>query len=98
MTEQKPKSSQGRQDYAQKKETERQIRKTRNAIEVVEKRIETLETEIAEWDAKLSDPSAHGIDLSDEAVFANYNKLRSDLAYEEHEWEKLNYELELLND
>lgn len=98
VTEQKPKSSQGRQDYAQKKENERQIRKTRNAIEAVEKRIETLETEIAEWDAKLSDPSAHGIDLSDESVFANYNKLKSDLAYEEHEWEKLNYELELLND
>ena len=40
----------------------------------------------------------HGIDLSDGSVFGEYNALKERLAYEVHEWEKLGYELELLED
>ena len=64
----------------------------------VEEKIAGVESEIAEWDKRLADPAAHGIDLSDAAVFGEYNALKERLAYQVHEWEKLGYELELLED
>ena len=85
-------------DYQQKKELERTIRKTQGAVAAVEQRITGLEAEVAEWDKRLADPAAHGIDLSDGSVFGEYNALKERLAYEVHEWEKLGYELELLED
>ena len=85
-------------DYQQKKELERTIRKTQGAVVAVEQRITGLEAEVAEWDKRLADPAAHGIDLSDGSVFGEYNALKERLAYEVHEWEKLGYELELLED
>lgn len=93
----KPKSG-GREDYLQKKEAEKQIRRTENAIAAVEKKIGELETAVKEWDTKLADPAAHGIDLSDASVFERYNALKGELSTQTHEWEKLHYELELLND
>ena len=85
-------------DYQQKKELERNIRKTQNAIAAVEKKIENMETEVAEWNKRLADPQAYGIDLSDTNVFSEYDNLKKSLAVEVHEWEKLGYELELLED
>lgn len=85
-------------DYQQKKELERSVRKTRNAITDTEKAIELSEKEIAEWDSRLAEPEKHGIDLSDGKVFADYNSLKASLAEKVHEWEKLSYELELLED
>ena len=85
-------------DYQQKKELERTIRKTQHAMGAVEEKIAGVESEIAEWDKRLADPAAHGIDLSDAAVFGEYNALKERLAYQVHEWEKLGYELELLED
>ena len=90
--------SRGKQDYLQKKEQERQIRRTRSAIEAAEKRIEELEGELADWEKRMADPAAHGIDLSDPTHFKAYNDCKQQLADAEHEWEKLNYELEILTD
>jgi ATP-binding cassette subfamily F protein 3 len=90
-----PKGS--KEDYAQKKENEKLIRKTQNAIAAVEKRIEELECEVKAWDAKLADPDSHGIDMGDASVFESYNALKTTLATQVHEWEKLNYELELIS-
>ncbi|MBR2400270.1 MAG: ABC-F family ATP-binding cassette domain-containing protein [Tidjanibacter sp.] len=92
------KSTAGKEDYLAKKENERQIRKTQKAIEEKENRVAELESQVAEWDAKLSAPEQHGIDLSDSKVFEQYNALKQALAFEEHEWEKLCYELELLEE
>ena len=64
----------------------------------IEKRVEALEADLAEWDTKLSAPEEHGIDLSDSKVFEDYNALKQRLAFEEHEWEKLCYELEILQE
>jgi ATP-binding cassette subfamily F protein 3 len=97
-TTKEQKSTSGKEDYMAKKENEKLIRKTQRAIEECEKRVATLEAEIAEWDTKLSAPEEHGIDLSDSKVFEDYNALKQRLAYEEHEWEKLCYELELLQE
>lgn len=88
----------GREEYERKKETERQARKTQNAIKSVEETIARLESEIADWDVRMADPEKYGLDLSDAAVFGEYNALKSRLLTEEHEWEKLSYELELLQE
>ena len=90
------KSTGGKEDYLAKKENEKLIRKTQKAIEEKEMRIMELEEEIAAWDARLAAPETHGIDLSDSKVFEEYNALKQRLAFEEHEWEKLSYELEIL--
>ena len=90
------KSTGGKEDYLAKKENEKLIRKTQKAIEDKEMRIMELEEEIAAWDARLAAPEAHGIDLSDSKVFEEYNALKQRLAFEEHEWEELSYELEIL--
>ena len=66
-------------DYQQKKELERTIRKTQGAVAAVEQRITGLEAEVAEWDKRLADPAAHGIDLSDGSVFGEYNALKERL-------------------
>ena len=88
----------GKEDYQRKKEAEKEIRKVENAISATEKRITALEADIAEWDVRLADPAAHGIDMADGAVFAAYNELKNKLSHEMHEWEKLNYELDILTD
>ena len=92
------KNTSGKEDYLAKKENEKLIRKTQRAIEEKEGIIARLEGEVAEWDARLADPEAHGIDLADSKVFEEYNALKQRLAFEEHEWEKLCYELELLQE
>ena len=91
-------SSAGKEDYLAKKENEKLIRKTQKAIEEKENRVAELESQVAEWDKRLANPEAHGIDLSDSKVFEQYNALKQALAFEEHEWEKLCYELELLSE
>jgi ATP-binding cassette subfamily F protein 3 len=93
-----PKVSSGATDYAARKEQAKQQRKLQKRVEECEKRVATLEAEIAEWDTKLSAPEEHGIDLSDSKVFEDYNALKQRLAFEEHEWEKLCYELEILQE
>jgi len=90
--------SSGRDDYLQKKESERQIRRTQKLIEEAEAKIADLERRVAEHDARMAEPEKYGTDLADPKVFEEYNDLKQRLAYEEHEWEKLNYELEILTD
>ncbi len=92
------KKVQSKQDYQQKKEAERAVRKTKNEIDRVEARISELEAEIAEWDRRMADPAANGIDLGDPSVFETYNGLKQTLAARMHDWEKLNYELDLLTE
>ncbi|MBE6201193.1 MAG: ABC-F family ATP-binding cassette domain-containing protein [Rikenellaceae bacterium] len=92
------KSTTGRDDYLAKKENEKQIRKTQRAIDEKEALVAQLEEQVAEWDQKLASPDEHGIDLTDSSVFEQYNALKQKLAFEEHEWEKLCYELELLQE
>jgi ATP-binding cassette subfamily F protein 3 len=87
----------GKEDYQKRKEAEKAVRKVENAIAAVEKKITELEASIAEWDARLADPVTHGIDLGDAEVFTTYNTLKQRLNHEVHEWEKLNYELDILS-
>jgi ATP-binding cassette subfamily F protein 3 len=93
---QKSKDTSGKDEYLKKKESDKILRKQQNAIAQTEKKIEEIEKEISNWDKKLQDPSNHDIDLSDPKVFEHYNSLKTELAKQMHEWEKLNYELELM--
>ncbi len=89
---------QSKEEYAKKKEAEKAIRKVRNAIEKTEAEIAKLEAEVADWDTRMADPAAHGIDLTDTAVFEQYNAVKHRLDVQMHEWEKLNYELDILTE
>ncbi len=85
----------GKEDYARKKENERMFRKVRTAIERAESEISKLEAEIAGWNKRMA---AMEVDLSDPAVFGQYNELKQKLDSKMHEWEQHNYELELLSE
>ncbi len=93
--EEKPQS--GKDDHRQRKESEKAMRRVRNSIEKAEAEIARLETEIAGWDARLADPASSGVDMGDQKVFEQYNALKHKLDLEMHNWEKLNYELEILD-
>ena len=93
---QKDKAETGKNEYLKKKESEKILRKVQSSIELVEKKIEKIETEISDWDVKLQNPQEHNLDISNSDIFNEYNLLKQELAKQMHEWEKLNYELDLL--
>jgi ATP-binding cassette subfamily F protein 3 len=85
----------GKEDYERKKENEKALRKVRSAIERAEGDIAKLEADIASFDARMG---AQEIDLSDPATFEKYNDLKRRLEQKMHEWERHNYEMDLLNE
>lgn len=80
----------GKLSYEQKKEQEKAIRKLRKAIETVENLLAEIEAKIAEYDSKFATATEYN-----EADYAAYNELKASYDKQMHEWEKLNYELEL---
>ncbi len=86
--------SKGKEDYLERKEAERAIRKAKTAVEQAEKEIENLEAQIAQWDEKLA--SGQGLDLSDANTYAEYNELKNRLDKQMTQWERLEFELEML--
>ena len=83
-------NSSGKLSYEQKKEQEKAVRKLRKAIENVETELAKIEEQIAEYDSKFATPTEYN-----EADYAAYNELKASYDKQMHEWEKLNYELEL---
>ena len=82
--------SQGKLSYEQKKEQEKAVRKLRKAIENVETELAKIEEQIAEYDSKFATATEYN-----EADYVTYNELKASYDKQMHEWEKLNYELEL---
>ena len=80
----------GKLSYEQKKEQEKAVRKLRKAIESVEALLAQIEEQIAEYDNKFATATEYN-----EADYAAYNELKASYDKQMHEWEKLNYELEL---
>jgi ATP-binding cassette subfamily F protein 3 len=74
-----------KEEYLARKENEKALRKIRSAIEKTETEIETLETAISQWSETQPD------------AITTYTKLQQNLEKKMHEWEKLNYELDLLS-
>ncbi len=70
-----------KEDYATRKENEKMLRKARAAISKTETEIASLEASLAAW-------------AGDD--YTKYDEMKRALDLKMHEWEKLNYELELL--
>ena len=83
-------NSSGKLSYEQKKEQEKAVRKLRKAIENVETELAKIEEQIAEYDSKFATATEYN-----EADYVTYNELKTSYDKQMHEWEKLNYELEL---
>ena len=83
-------NSSGKLSYEQKKEQEKAARKLRKAIENVETELAKIEEQIAEYDSKFATATEYN-----EADYVTYNELKASYDKQMHEWEKLNYELEL---
>jgi ATP-binding cassette subfamily F protein 3 len=82
--------------WEERKELDRQIRKLESQVEKLEKEIAMLESTIAETDTKLSNPTAHGIDLSDKDFFKKYESHKTELMEKMEQWENLLAQVEEL--
>jgi ATP-binding cassette, subfamily F, member 3 len=80
--------------YIERKEIDKEIRKINNLIATLEKEIETTEINLAELNEKM----ATGIALNDQDSYKEYELLKSKVKKSMHDWEKLQYELEILQD
>lgn len=85
-----------KEQYQEKQKRDRLLKSTRGEIKKIEEEIGQLEAGIAEWDVKMADATAHGIDLADPKVFESYNDLKARLARAMKRWEELHFELEIL--
>ena len=84
----------GKELYTLKREADKQLRKAERDVEQAEEQILALEKQIAGMDKQMADPAAHGIDLSDGTLYAQYNELKDQLSKLTYRWEELNIELE----
>jgi ATP-binding cassette, subfamily F, member 3 len=83
-----------KQVYLEKKEIDKEIRKTTSQIAAIEKEIADNEALVAEMDKKLSS----GESLNSSEIFKQYDLLKSKINRSINVWEKLQYELEILQD
>ena len=86
-------TTQTKNDYLQKKEQEKLIRKLRKNVEQIESELSEIETQIAKYDARFSAGGEFG-----DADYKAYEELKSRYATQMHEWEKASYELEITQD
>jgi len=86
------KNIQSKQDYQERKEFNKQLKKLERLIETSEENIHNLENKIAECEEKLS----KGEDLA-ENFYLSYEKLKKDLDTEMQTWELTSQELDELN-
>ena len=80
--------------YLERKEVERELRKVRSQIDKLEQEIESSESKMTEMDALLS----KGEEINNQEFFEEYNALRKNVDSLMPKWERLQYELELLEE
>lgn len=88
------KPGKGKQEYLERKETEKQRRKTQKQIEQCEAKIEALEGEIENMDEILADPEGNAEKINAEDLYEKYEAKKKELAEVMEEWEALNEQLE----
>jgi ATP-binding cassette, subfamily F, member 3 len=86
--------SENKQNYLDKKEQEKIIRKAASKVQECEKDIERLESDIKAMDKQLADPVFLEKNANNTALFKMYDKMKLDLKVKMEKWEKLNEELE----
>jgi len=91
--EQKPTVEQPKQNYAERKEVQKKIRKAERAVKESEDKIMRMEQRLKELDALLCDPQ----NASDIVLIQEYTSTRKALDTEEDAWASLSEELEALN-
>lgn len=79
-----------KQDYLQKKEKEKAVRKLKSAVEKSEKRIAELEADLSEVQKKLELPE----NQTDMDLFKRYDEIKAELEKEMEVWEKATEEYE----
>jgi ATP-binding cassette, subfamily F, member 3 len=88
-TEKEP--AQGKQDYLEKKEFDKALRKISNQITQSESKIEQLELALEDMEQKLSDPS---INQQIQKLYVQHDQIKLELENEMKNWENLNIELD----
>jgi ATP-binding cassette subfamily F protein 3 len=83
-----------KQGYLDRKEIDKDIRKTSSQIANIEAEIEATELKIKEIDSKL----ASGEYIENADFYKDYESLKSNVARLMQQWERLQYELEILQD
>ena len=81
----------GKLSYEQKKEQEKALRKIRKTIEGIEAELGDIEKRIADFDAQFAAATAY-----DAEAYRQYDDLKKRYDHLMHEWEKSNYELEIV--
>jgi len=88
------KSKKNKLIYEKRKELDREIRKTERKVQKSESRIAEIEGEIQSLNKILNS----GETIEDQSLFSKYNELTVSLESEMRNWERLNYELDLLRE
>jgi ATP-binding cassette subfamily F protein 3 len=83
-----------REDYARRKEQDREIRKVENRLEKTESEIANLEERLSEMNTLLTKPEH----IDDPGLFNEYEKVKKDLDLKMQEWENVQHRLEKLKD
>ena len=81
----------GKLSYEQKKEQEKLLRKLRKGVESIEEELSKVEGEIAAYDARFAVATEYNAE-----EYNKYNALKEQYDHLMHEWEKLSYELEIV--
>ena len=81
----------GKLSYEQKKEQEKALRKIRKTIEGIEAELGDIEKRIADFDAQFATATTY-----DAEAYRQYDDLKKRYDHLMHEWEKSNYELEIV--
>ena len=81
----------GKLSYEQKKEQEKALRKIRKTIEGIETELGDIEKRIADFDAQFATATTY-----DAEAYRQYDDLKKRYDHLMHEWEKSNYELEIV--
>ena len=81
----------GKLSYEQKKEQERALRKIRKTIDGIEAELGDIEKQIAAFDAQFATATSF-----DAEAYKQYDALKQRYDHLMHEWEKSNYELEIV--
>lgn len=83
-----------KQQYEQRKQSEKELRKVLNKIEKTEQEIQLTETEIESMDTKLCDPELYAKFMNDSAFYQKYEALKVKLNELMNSWEILHDQAE----
>ncbi len=90
-------TSSNKEQYLQRKESEKARRKVQKAIDNVEQEIEELESMIAIMDEQLTRPEDFKLNLEDGIFYAKYKKAKVRLSNSEDEWARLGEDFDKLS-